>query len=128
MTKTMKAAVVRRIRQALDHRGSAGARARSPAGVRQVAIRASGRFPATPTGTPPRVMAGSDLSLSIPGPHQGVGFGLGVGVGASSMSGRATGWACPAWPGAAGGHCRHCLGGWETLCESQKNTGYWLDG
>ena len=26
------------------------------------------------------------------------------------------------------GHCEHCLGGWETLCEQQKNTGYSVNG
>lgn len=26
------------------------------------------------------------------------------------------------------GHCRHCIGGWETLCESQQNSGYSVDG
>ena len=26
------------------------------------------------------------------------------------------------------GHCEHCLGGWETLCESQQNTGYSVNG
>ena len=31
-------------------------------------------------------------------------------------------------PGPTGGHCRHCLGGWETLCESQLNTGYSVNG
>ena len=28
------------------------------------------------------------------------------------------------WLYSACGHCDHCWGGWETLCESQKNTGY----
>ena len=26
------------------------------------------------------------------------------------------------------GHCEHCLGGWETLCETQRNTGYSVNG
>jgi len=26
------------------------------------------------------------------------------------------------------GHCRHCLGGWETLCTQQQNTGYSVNG
>ena len=32
------------------------------------------------------------------------------------------------WLYSACGHCKHCLGGWETLCESQKNTGYSVNG
>jgi len=32
------------------------------------------------------------------------------------------------WLYSACGHCEHCLGGWETLCEQQKNTGYSVNG
>jgi alcohol dehydrogenase, propanol-preferring len=32
------------------------------------------------------------------------------------------------WLYSACGHCPHCLGGWETLCESQQNTGYSVNG
>ena len=32
------------------------------------------------------------------------------------------------WLYTACGHCRHCLGGWETLCEKQQNTGYSVNG
>ncbi|WP_033921975.1 zinc-dependent alcohol dehydrogenase [Sphingomonas sp. 37zxx] len=32
------------------------------------------------------------------------------------------------WLHDACGHCEHCGGGWETLCESQHNTGYNVDG
>jgi propanol-preferring alcohol dehydrogenase len=32
------------------------------------------------------------------------------------------------WLYSACGHCTHCLGGWETLCESQQNTGYSVNG
>jgi propanol-preferring alcohol dehydrogenase len=32
------------------------------------------------------------------------------------------------WLYTACGCCRHCLGGWETLCESQQNTGYSVNG
>jgi len=32
------------------------------------------------------------------------------------------------WLYTACGHCAHCVGGWETLCESQKNTGYSVNG
>jgi propanol-preferring alcohol dehydrogenase len=32
------------------------------------------------------------------------------------------------WLGYACGACDHCVSGWETLCESQKNMGYSMDG
>lgn len=32
------------------------------------------------------------------------------------------------WLYSACGYCEHCLGGWETLCESQQNTGYSVNG
>jgi propanol-preferring alcohol dehydrogenase len=32
------------------------------------------------------------------------------------------------WLGYACGTCKHCLTGWETLCTSQRNTGYSVDG
>jgi propanol-preferring alcohol dehydrogenase len=32
------------------------------------------------------------------------------------------------WLHTACGRCTHCVGGWETLCESQQNTGYSVDG
>jgi propanol-preferring alcohol dehydrogenase len=32
------------------------------------------------------------------------------------------------WLGHACGHCEHCVGGWETLCLAQRNTGYSVDG
>ena len=32
------------------------------------------------------------------------------------------------WLHTACGFCDHCMGGWETLCESQQNTGYSVDG
>jgi propanol-preferring alcohol dehydrogenase len=33
-----------------------------------------------------------------------------------------------AWLGSACGRGRYCIGGWETLCESQQNSGYSIDG
>jgi propanol-preferring alcohol dehydrogenase len=33
-----------------------------------------------------------------------------------------------AWLGYACGECRYCIGGWETLCERQENSGYSVDG
>ena len=32
------------------------------------------------------------------------------------------------WLHTACGHCRHCVGGWETLCTDQANTGYSVNG
>jgi alcohol dehydrogenase, propanol-preferring len=32
------------------------------------------------------------------------------------------------WLGYACGVCEYCVSGWETLCESQRNTGYSIDG
>ena len=32
------------------------------------------------------------------------------------------------WLYSACGHCKHCLGGWETLCHDQQNTGYSVNG
>jgi alcohol dehydrogenase, propanol-preferring len=62
----------------------------------------------------------------IPG-HEGVGVIERVGTG--DVHGLAVGTrvALP-WLGYACGICRHCNTGWETLCESQINTGYGMDG
>jgi len=61
----------------------------------------------------------------IPG-HEGIGRVERVGVGVSAdWVGRRV--AIP-WLGSACGHCRYCVSGWETLCESQINTGYSIDG
>ncbi|MFJ3224726.1 zinc-dependent alcohol dehydrogenase [Streptomyces sp. NPDC086783] len=61
----------------------------------------------------------------VPG-HEGVGLveALGDGVTHLSLGQRV---AVP-WLGKACGRCEHCLSGWETLCESQVNTGYGCDG
>jgi propanol-preferring alcohol dehydrogenase len=61
----------------------------------------------------------------VPG-HEGVGIveALGAGVTARSIGDRV---ALP-WLGHACGHCDYCINGWETLCESQQNTGYSIDG
>ncbi|GGY15064.1 zinc-dependent alcohol dehydrogenase [Streptomyces djakartensis] len=61
----------------------------------------------------------------VPG-HEGVGIveALGDGVAGPPVGQRVAvpwlGWAC--------GRCEHCLSGWETLCERQRNTGYGVDG
>jgi len=61
----------------------------------------------------------------IPG-HEGVGHVAAVGSGVSHVrEGDRVG---VPWLYTACGHCRHCLGGWETLCESQQNTGYSVNG
>lgn len=61
----------------------------------------------------------------IPG-HEGVGFVAAVGSGVKHVKeGDRVG--IP-WLYNACGHCEHCLGGWETLCESQQNTGYSVNG
>jgi propanol-preferring alcohol dehydrogenase len=61
----------------------------------------------------------------IPG-HEGVGYVSAVGAGVKHIKeGDRVG---VPWLYTACGHCRHCLGGWETLCESQENTGYSVNG
>jgi alcohol dehydrogenase, propanol-preferring len=61
----------------------------------------------------------------VPG-HEGVGIveAVGAGVTARDVGDRV---ALP-WLGHACGHCDHCVAGWETLCEEQRNTGYSIDG
>ncbi len=61
----------------------------------------------------------------IPG-HEGVGHVVAVGAGVKHVKeGDRVG--IP-WLYSACGHCTHCLGGWETLCEDQQNTGYSVNG
>lgn len=61
----------------------------------------------------------------IPG-HEGVGHVVAVGAGVTHVKeGDRVG---VPWLYTACGHCVHCLGGWETLCESQQNTGYSVNG
>lgn len=61
----------------------------------------------------------------IPG-HEGVGHVVAVGAGVSHIrEGDRVG--IP-WLHSACGHCEHCLGGWETLCLAQHNTGYSVNG
>jgi propanol-preferring alcohol dehydrogenase len=61
----------------------------------------------------------------IPG-HEGVGIvrELAPGVTEVSVGDRV---AMP-WLGYACGTCDYCVSGWETLCESQRNMGYSIDG
>ncbi len=61
----------------------------------------------------------------IPG-HEGVGHVVAVGAGVAHVrEGDRVG---VPWLYSACGYCTHCLGGWETLCESQRNTGYSVNG
>ena len=62
----------------------------------------------------------------IPG-HEGVGHIVAVGsqVGDFVKTGDVVG---VPWLYSACGHCEHCLGGWETLCEKQDDTGYTVNG
>ncbi len=61
----------------------------------------------------------------VPG-HEGIGIveGLGDGVTARRLGERVA----IAWLGSACGSCRYCVDGRETLCESQQNSGYSVDG
>jgi propanol-preferring alcohol dehydrogenase len=61
----------------------------------------------------------------IPG-HEGVGHVVAVGSGVAHVKeGDRVG---VPWLYTACGHCKHCLGGWETLCNEQQNTGYSVNG
>jgi len=74
---------------------------------------ANGDWPVTPTVP------------FIPG-HEGVGIVTAVGAGVTiPQPGQRV--AVP-WLGYACGTCQFCLTGWETLCLSQQNTGYSVDG
>ncbi|MBP7001054.1 alcohol dehydrogenase AdhP [Amaricoccus sp.] len=122
MAKTMKAAVVRAFGQPLSI-DEVPVPEPGP-GMIQVAIQASGvchtdlhaaegDWPVKPN--PP----------FIPG-HEGVGYVSAVGQGVKVVKeGDRVG---VPWLYTACGHCRHCLGGWETLCLEQQNTGYSVNG
>jgi propanol-preferring alcohol dehydrogenase len=122
MAKMMKAAVVREFGTPLTIE-EVPVPEPGPGQI-QVAIRASGvchtdlhaaegDWPVKPT--PP----------FIPG-HEGVGFVSAVGTGVKHVKeGDRVG---VPWLHTACGHCKHCLGGWETLCLEQKNTGYSVNG
>lgn len=61
----------------------------------------------------------------VPG-HEGVGVveKLGAGVTERALGDRVA----IAWLGYACGKCRYCIGGWETLCPEQRNSGYSVNG
>lgn len=61
----------------------------------------------------------------IPG-HEGVGYVAEVGAGVKHVKeGDRVG---VPWLYTACGCCKHCFSGWETLCDSQQNTGYSVNG
>jgi propanol-preferring alcohol dehydrogenase len=61
----------------------------------------------------------------IPG-HEGVGYVAALGKNVTNVKeGDAVG---VPWLYSACGICEHCITGWETLCESQENAGYSVDG
>jgi propanol-preferring alcohol dehydrogenase len=62
----------------------------------------------------------------IPG-HEGVGIIERLGEGSAHGLEVGARVALP-WLGYSCGDCRHCNSGWETLCESQVNTGYGMNG
>ena len=61
----------------------------------------------------------------VPG-HEGIGRVVAIGRNVRSVKeGDRVG---VPWLHSACGHCRHCVGGWETLCLEQTNTGYGVNG
>jgi len=61
----------------------------------------------------------------IPG-HEAVGYVVALGRGVEHVAiGDVVG---APWLFSACGHCEYCITGWETLCESQQNGGYSVDG
>jgi propanol-preferring alcohol dehydrogenase len=61
----------------------------------------------------------------IPG-HEGAGIVAAVGSGVKLFKEGDT--AGIAWLHDACGHCEHCITGWETLCETQNDSGYSVNG
>jgi propanol-preferring alcohol dehydrogenase len=122
MARTMKAAVVREFGKPLTIDEVPVPEA-GPGQI-QVAIQASGVCHTDLHA------AGGDWPVKpkppfIPG-HEGVGYVSQVGAGVTHVKeGDRVG---VPWLHTACGHCVHCLGGWETLCEQQLNTGYSVNG
>ena len=122
MTGTMKAAIVREFRQPLvieevpvPTPGAGQILVKIAAsGVCHTDLHAAdGDWPVKPN--PP----------FIPG-HEGVGHVAALGRGVSHVrEGDRVG---VPWLHTACGHCKYCLGSWETLCEKQQNTGYSVNG
>ncbi|RMA44188.1 alcohol dehydrogenase AdhP [Rhodophyticola porphyridii] len=122
MPKTMKAAVVPALGKPLEIRevpvpevgpGQVLMRVRASGVCHTDLHAAEGDWPVKPTAP------------FIPG-HEGVGEVAAVGEGVTHLKeGDRIG---APWLHTACGRCEHCVGGWETLCESQQNTGYSVDG
>ena len=122
MAKTMKAAVVRQFKQPLSidevpvpevGQGQILVKIEASGVCHTDLHAADGDWPVKPN--PP----------FIPG-HEGVGTVAAVGAGVATVKeGDRVG---VPWLHTACGHCRHCLAGWETLCDAQKNTGYSVNG
>lgn len=122
MAKTMKAAVVRRFGEPL----SIEERTIPVPGPGEILVKivasgvchtdlhaADGDWPVKP---PPPFVPG----------HEGTGIVAGVGPGVAGLKeGDPVG---IAWLHDACGVCEYCITGWETLCESQHNSGYGVDG
>jgi propanol-preferring alcohol dehydrogenase len=122
LPKTMKAAVVPALRAPLEIRevpvpqigpGQVLMRVRASGVCHTDLHAAEGDWPVKPTAP------------FIPG-HEGVGEVAAVGAGVTHLKeGDRIG---APWLHSACGRCVHCVGGWETLCESQQMTGYTVDG
>ncbi len=122
MPRTMKAAVVTELGKPLEIRevdvprvgpGQVLVRVRASGVCHTDLHAAEGHWPVKPTAP------------FIPG-HEGVGDVAKVGAGVSHLKeGDRVG---VPWLHTACGRCAHCVGGWETLCESQQMTGYTVNG
>jgi alcohol dehydrogenase, propanol-preferring len=122
MTKTMKAAVARAYRQPLRIEEVVVPEVK--AGQILVQIAASGVCHTDLHAVDGDWPVQAPLPL-IPG-HEGVGRVVAVGAGVKEVKeGDRVG---VPWLYSACGHCPHCMTGWETLCESQQNTGYSVNG
>ncbi len=122
MAKTMKAAVVRAFGEPLTI-DEVPVPEVGPGQI-QVAIHASGVCH-TDLHAAEGVWPVKPYPPFIPG-DDGFGFVSAVGAGVKHVKvGDRVG---VPWLYTACGHCVHCLGGWETLCVDQLNTGYSING
>ena len=122
LPRTMKAAVVTALGKPLEirevpvpsvGRGQVLIRVRASGVCHTDLHAANGDWPVKPTAP------------FIPG-HEGVGEVAAVGAGVTHLKeGDRVG---APWLHSACGRCPYCVGGWETLCESQQMTGYTVDG
>ncbi|MEJ6392950.1 alcohol dehydrogenase AdhP [Gymnodinialimonas sp. 2305UL16-5] len=122
LPKMMKAAVVPALGQPLEIRelpvpeigpGQVLMRTRASGVCHTDLHAAEGDWPVKPTAP------------FVPG-HEGVGEVAAVGAGVTHLKeGDRIG---APWLHTACGRCPHCVGGWETLCESQQMTGYTVNG